>query len=518
MDTDQGRLDLLVVGGGINGVGIARDAAGRGLRTLLCEQHDLGAHTSSASTKLIHGGLRYLEYYDFRLVRKSLREREVVIRSAPHIVRPLCFVLPHDRHLRPAWMIRAGLFLYDHLARRRLLPGSSGVDLRRHPAGAPLDPRYRKGFVYSDAWVDDARLVVITAMDAREHGATLLTRTRCTRLERRPDHWRATLRQADGHEIRVEARATVNATGPWVDRFLDDATPVRALRHPRLVKGSHIVVPRLFAHEFAYLFQAPDRRIVFAIPFEREFTLIGTTERDYSGDLATPAIEETEIAYLIEMANRYFRRDLSRKDVVWTFAGLRPLLADPADIATSVTRDYVLDLDRQGPPLLSIYGGKLTTYRKLAEDVLDELASGLNWPTRHWTAASPLPGGDMAGADFDAFARGLHGFLNWLPPELLERYARTYGTRCRRLLGDAGSIADLGEEVLPGLYEREIDYLRREEWAVTAEDILYRRSKLGLHLPAGSEERLDEWLRRCRALAPVVASPEPWPRSGPAPL
>jgi glycerol-3-phosphate dehydrogenase len=489
-------VDLLVVGGGINGVGIARDAAGRGLRTLLCEQHDLASHTSSASTKLIHGGLRYLEFYDFRLVRKSLREREIVLNSAPHICWPLRFVLPHDEHLRPAWMIRAGLFLYDHLARRRLLKGSEGVNLRRHPAGAPLDERYTRGFVYSDAWVDDARLVVITAMDAREHGATVLTRARCARLERGTDRWSAALVHPDGEETRVEARAVVNATGPWVDRFLDEATPLPARAHPRQVKGSHIVVPKLFEHEYAYIFQGADGRIVFAIPFEREYTLIGTTEMDYTGDLATPEIAEPEIDYLLAMANRYFAGRLERKDVVWTFAGLRPLLADPKDRATSVTRDYVLDLDTQGPPLLSIYGGKLTTYRKLAEDVLDELAPALGWPVSHWTENAALPGGDMPAADFNAFVGGLSASRRWAPGPLLHRYARAYGTRATRILGEARSLQDLGEEVLPGLYSREIEYLRREEWAVTAEDILYRRSKLGLHLPSGSAARLDEWLAR----------------------
>jgi len=489
-------VDLLVVGGGINGAGIARDAAGRGLRTLLCEQHDLASHTSSASTKLVHGGLRYLEFYDFRLVRKSLREREIVLASAPHICWPLRFVLPHDAHLRPAWMIRAGLFLYDHLARRRLLPGSAAVDLRRHPAGAPLEARYAKGFVYSDAWVDDARLVVLNAMDARERGATVLTRTRCARLERRGERWAAVLERADGGTAEVETRAVVNATGPWVDRFLDGSTPVRAAHHPRQVKGSHIVVPRLFEHEYAYIFQGADGRIVFAIPYEHDYTLIGTTEMDYAGDLATPEIAESEIGYLLSLANHYFSRDLARRDVVWTFAGLRPLLADPSDRATSVTRDYVLDLDASGAPLLSIYGGKLTTYRRLAEDVIDLLAPRLGCSAPHWTAGAPLPGGDMPGADFDAFHATLARRHAWMPAPLLARWARTYGTRATRLLEGARAPADFGEEVLPGLHAREIEYLCREEWAVTAEDILYRRSKLALHVPEGSAARLDDWLRR----------------------
>ena len=489
-------FDLLVVGGGINGAGVARDAAGRGLRTLLCEQHDLAAHTSSASTKLIHGGLRYLEFYDFRLVRKSLREREVVLRSAPHICWPLRFVLPHDSHLRPAWMIRIGLFLYDHLARRRLLPDSQGVRLHGHPAGQPLDPRYKWGFVYSDCWVDDARLVILTAKDAAEHGATVLTRTRCSRLERSTGGWRATLTRADGSPIVVEARAVVNATGPWVDRFLDGATPVPARHHPRQVKGSHIVVPRLFAHEFAYIFQGADGRIVFAIPFERDYTLIGTTEMDYDGDLATPAIAEREIEYLVAMANRYFSSHLSRQDVVWTFAGLRPLLADPKDRATSVTRDYVLDVDTAGAPLLSIYGGKLTTYRRLAEDVVDMLAPQLGCTAAHWSADAPLPGGDLPDADFAAFLASLAARHPWLPPALRQRYARLYGTRIERLLGGANALAGLGEEVLPGLHAREIDYLREEEWAVDADDILYRRTKLGLHVPPDGRARLDAWLGR----------------------
>jgi len=489
-------FDLLVVGGGINGAGIARDAAGRGLRTLLCEQHDLAGHTSSASTKLVHGGLRYLEFHDFRLVRKSLRERETILESAPHIAWPLRFVLPHDAHLRPAWMIRAGLFLYDHLARRRHLPGSGGVDLRHHPAGTALRSAYRKGFVYSDGWVDDARLVILNAMDAREHGATILTRTRCRALERLPDRWVATLEPLGRAALRIEARAVVNAAGPWVDRFLDGCTPVSALRHPRIVKGSHIVVPKLFDHPYAYIFQAPDGRIVFAIPYEGAYTLIGTTEVDYAGELATPETGPAEIDYLIAMANRYFNCQLVRDDVAWTFAGLRPLLADPDDRATSVTRDYVIDLDRDGAPILSIYGGKLTTYRKLAEDVVDELAPGLGCRVGHWTEGRTLPGGDLPSSDFDAFLAGQRRRYPWLPATLLHRYARCYGTRMDRMIEGAGHLEDLGPEVLPALHAREISYLQREEWALTAEDILYRRTKLALHVPPDGTSRLTAWLQR----------------------
>jgi len=499
-------LDLLIVGGGINGAGIARDAAGRGLRVALCEQHDLAAHTSSASTKLIHGGLRYLEYYDFKLVRKSLAEREIILTAAPHIVRPLRFVLPHDRHLRPAWMIRAGLFLYDHLAKRRILPGSQAVNLRQHPAGAPLDQRYRRGFLYSDAWVDDARLVILTALDAHEHGAEILPRTRCTAIRREGDRWSATLEAAGGSRRIVHARAVVNASGPWVAEFLDHASPVKAGHHPRLIKGSHIVVPRVYAGEFAYLFQAPDGRVVFGIPFEGDFTVIGTTERDYTGDLAAPSIDESEIDYLLAMANRYFAAELGREDVVWSFAGLRPLLAKSTDDPKSVTRDYLLELDEHGPPLLSVYGGKITTYRRLAEDVLGLLAPRLGNRSPPWTRTAPLPGGDIPRADFAAFLRQMEREYPWLPSELRLRYARAYGTRIRRLLAGRRGREDLGEEVLPGLHAAEIDYLRREEWARTAEDLLWRRTKLGLRVPGGAAAKLDAWLA-AHPLAAIKGAP-----------
>jgi glycerol-3-phosphate dehydrogenase len=495
--SERGRApdcDVLVVGGGINGAGIARDATGRGLRTVLCEQHDLAAHTSSASTKLVHGGLRYLEFYDLALVRKSLAEREVLLANAPHLARPLRFVLPHDRHLRPAWMIRAGLFLYDHLAARRRLPGSETVDLRRHPAGEPLEERYRTGFVYSDGWVDDARLVVTNAMDVRERGGRVLTRTKCIGLRPNGNGWVATLARDDGGREALTTRLVVNATGPWVAQFLDTHTPRAAKHHPRLIQGSHIVVPRLFDHVYAYLFQAPDGRVVFAIPYERDFTLVGTTEREYSGDLANPRIAPDETQYLLDMINRYFRRDLTRRDVVWTYAGLRPLLAPSTQDPKSVTRDYLLDFDRAGPPLLSVYGGKLTTYRRLAEDVVDLVCKALGSGARPWTATAPLPGGDIPAADFDKWRTRMARRYAWLDRALLQRYSRAYGTRMERLLEGCASMSDLGKPVLPGLTEREIDYLRREEFAVTGDDILFRRSKLGVHLPSGSVAQLDRWL------------------------
>ena len=494
MTTVHESCDVLVVGGGINGAGVARDAAGRGLRTVLCEQHDLASHTSSASTKLVHGGLRYLEYYDFGLVRKSLLEREVVLASAPHLSWPLRFVLPHDSHLRPAWMIRAGLFLYDHLATRRTLPASRKIDLRKHPAGRSLDPRYRTAFEYSDGWVDDARLVVANAVDAFERGAEVLTRTACVRLQRDGMEWIATLRTADGRERALRTRIVVNAAGPWVAEFLDNCTPTPARRHPRMIRGSHIVVRKLFDHDFAYIFQAPDGRIVFALPYEGDLTLIGTTESEYTGDLARPAITVAEQAYLLDMANRYFQCNLGAHDVVWTFAGLRPLLAASMDDPKSVTRDYVIDFDRSGPPLLSMYGGKLTTYRKLAEQVVDLLAPALGLASSAWTGAIPLPGGDMPDGDFAGFLAQAQVSHGWLAPTLLHRYARAYGTRIGRLLAGCSQVTDLGEEVLPGLYAQEIHYLRTVEFARTAQDILYRRSKLGVHLAADSEKILDGWL------------------------
>jgi len=491
----EDHCDVLVVGGGINGAGIARDAAGRGFSVVLCEQHDLASHTSSASTKLVHGGLRYLEYYDFVLVRKSLLEREVLLASAPHLAWPLRFVLPHDSHLRPAWMIRAGLFLYDHLARRKRLPASCAIDLRRHPAGRPLEAKYRRGFEYSDGWVDDARLVASNAIDAAERGADVLTRTACVQLQREGDAWLATLRNTlDGSERTIRARLVVNAAGPWVAEFLDGHTPLPARHHPRQIRGSHVVVRKLFDHDYAYIFQAPDGRIVFALPYEGDFTLVGTTESEHTGDLAQPAIAAAEQAYLLQMANRYFQRDIGAQDVVWTFAGLRPLLAASQDDPKSVTRDYVLDFDRSGPPLLSVYGGKLTTYRKLSETVVDMIAPVLGNAGPAWTASVPLPGGDIAGGDFERFLALLRGQYAWLDPALLYRYARAYGTRIHRLLEGCTCVDDLGTAVLPGLYQREIDYLRRHEFARTADDILYRRSKLGVHLGAGSVRVLQDWL------------------------
>jgi len=489
----SGTYDVLVVGGGINGAGIARDAAGRGLSVLLCEQDDLAAHTSSASTKLIHGGLRYLEHLQLSLVRKALIEREILLGSAPHLMRPLRFILPHDAHLRPAWMIGAGLFLYDHLARRRRLAGSARIDLRRHVAGTALKPRYVRGFVYSDGWTDDARLVVLNAVDARERGAVILTRTRCEKLEADRGRWVATLATASGRQT-VPARAVVNATGPWVSHFVREASPVSASHSVRLVKGSHIVVPRLYAHRFAYLFQNEDRRIVFAIPYERDFTLIGTTDVEYAGDPGEVRIVPEEISYLCASVSRYFATPVLPEQVVWSYSGVRPLLEDEAANPASVTRDYALELDRHPAPLLSVFGGKITTYRKLAEGAGDVLSRELGSPSGAWTARALLPGGDLPRGSYAGFLRGLERAYPWLPPPLTYRYAHAYGTRVTQVLRGARSLADLGEELLPQLYEREAEYLCGVELARTAEDILWRRTRLGLRVGTGGIGRLQSWL------------------------
>jgi glycerol-3-phosphate dehydrogenase len=496
--SDEGSVyDLLVIGGGINGTGIARDAVGRGLSVLLCEQDDLAAHTSSASTKLIHGGLRYLEHYEFGLVRKALQEREVLLRAAPHLIAPLRFVMPHARELRPVWMMRVGLFLYDRLGKRELLPASEAIDLRTHPAGAPLKLRAGKGFAYSDGFVDDARLVVSNALDAAERGAQILTRTRFELAERGPRLWQATLRSSlDGTQRSVTARCVVNATGPWVTDVLRTSLRIEPKRHVRAAKGSHIVVRRLFDHHCAYTFQNHDKRIVFAIPYESDYTLIGTTDVEYRGDPSRVSISDEEISYLCEAVSRYFTRPVVPADVVWSYSGVRPLLEDEADDLSAVTRDYELELDAgEGKaPLLSVFGGKITTYRRLAEEALALLQGPLGTAKPAWTAAASLPGGDIPDTDFDRFAADLQRRYSWLPAPLALRYARAYGTRAERLLGSAQSLDGLGAEIGKGLYEAELRYLMFYEWALTAEDVLWRRSKLGLHASAHTVQALTVWL------------------------
>lgn len=493
-------FDILVIGGGINGTGIARDAAGRGYSVLLCEKDDLAQHTSSASTKLIHGGLRYLEYYEFGLVRKALQEREVLLRSAPHIMWPLRFVMPHNSAMRPAMLIRAGLFLYDHLARREILRGSRAIDLRHHPAGAPLKSGYSRGFVYSDGWVQDSRLVTLCALDAAERGAVIHTRTHCTAAHRDGNHWRVTLQDNAGMQRTVTARALVNAAGPWVAEVLGQVTQVNASRRVRLVKGSHIVVPKLFEHHYAYIFQNPDKRIIFAIPFEQDFTLIGTTDIEYTGDPNAVQADEDEINYLCDMASRYFHHKVDPGNVVWHYSGVRPLLDDESSNASSVTRDYALECDTNGAPVLSVFGGKITTFRKLAEEAVDKLQSLLGGGSPAWTDSATLPGGDIPGANYEAFLQLIKTLHPWLPDSLAARYTRAYGTRCAQLLANARHMSDLGTEILPGLFEAEIRYLMNTEWARTAADILWRRSKLGLCALGNGEAVLNAWLTQASDL------------------
>ena len=504
------RCDLLIVGGGVNGAGIARDAAGRGLSVVLCEKDDLASHTSSASTKLIHGGLRYLEHYEFSLVRKSLLEREILLRNAPHIMRPLRFVLPHDPSMRPAWMMRLGLFFYDHLARRELLKGSEGIDLRKHAAGRPLKAEFTKAFVYSDGWVDDARLVVLNALGAAEKGATILPRTTCMRAVAAGDGsgWQATLRGADGALHKVRARALVNATGQWAASFLRDGTQRQGTRSMRLIKGSHIVVPRMFDHPMAYILQSPDKRIVFAIPYEQQFTLIGTTDVEQGGAPGEVRISAAEVEYLCGLINRYFDKPIAPADVVWSYSGVRPLMDDESGDPSAVTRDYSLELMTDGPPCLTVWGGKITTYRKLAEEAVDLLHPVLSPLVQRmgepWTVDAPLPGGDFdallggrAAGDlgFERLCLHIRRHHPWLPGPLVQRYAGSYGTRYASVIGAANSLQDLGAEVAPRVYAAELAYLRDHEWAHSADDVLWRRSKLGLHLDEAQRQAVADWFR-----------------------
>jgi glycerol-3-phosphate dehydrogenase len=494
-------VDLLVIGGGINGVAIARDAAGRGLRVLLCEKGDLAAATSSASSKLVHGGLRYLEHGDFRLVRESLAEREVLLRMAPHLVRPMSFVLPQGPGSRSRWLVRAGLFLYDRLGGARSLPGARALDLRQEAFGAPLRMP-GAGFVYADCRVDDSRLTVVTARDAAERGATILTGTALVTARRDTDCWRATLRGEDGAAREVAARVLVNAAGPWVVDLLRLAG-LSAHMALRLVKGSHIVVPRLYQGEHAYLLQNDDGRIVFVIPFERDFSLIGTTELPFTGDPATAAITEEEIAYLCRAVARWFARPPRATDVVWHYAGVRPLYEDRAGSASAVTRDYVFDLDTAGPPALSIFGGKLTTHRRLAEHALARLAPYLPESGPAWTAQSLLPGGaDLPLGGIAALAAELARDDPKLDEPAAERLAHCYGSEAREILR-----RPRGQDFGHGLCEAELRWLVDKEWARTAEDVLWRRTKLGLVMSAAEAQQVAAFLARFKpAGAPPAAA------------
>ena len=487
----QSDYDLLIVGGGVNGAGIARDAQGRGLRTCLVERGDLAGATSSNSSKLIHGGLRYLEQYAFRLVREALAEREVLLRIAPHIVWPMRFVLPHRPAMRPRLLIRAGLFLYDHLARRVSLPATQGLRTATHPYGAPLRPEITDAFAYSDCWVEDSRLVVLNARDAAERGAEVLVRTEFAGAERGAAAWTCRLRGADGSTSVVTARALVNAAGPWVLEA-QDAAQARARDRVRLIRGSHIVLPALYDGDQAYILQNDDRRVVFVIPYEGRFSLVGTTDVPHEGDARDARCTEEEAAYLCAAVGRQFRRTPHPSEIVWSYAGVRPLHDDGADNPSAVTRDYVLKLDAAGgqAPLLSIYGGKITTYRRLAEEAVEKIGAALGRPGTPWTARAALPGGAFGGRDLPGFEAEMARRHPWLPPATLRRLVRAYGSDLDALLDGASGPNAMGEAYGAGFTERELDWLVRREWARTAEDVLWRRSKLGLHMPPEGQARL----------------------------
>ena len=489
--------DLIVIGGGINGAGIAADAAGRGLSVLMLEAKDLACATSSASSKLIHGGLRYLEHYEFRLVSEALAEREVLLKLAPHIAFPMRFRLPHQPHLRPAWMIRTGLFLYDHLGKRTSLPSSKGL---RFGPDSVLKSSLTRGFEYSDCWVDDARLVLLNAQEVVVRGGEVRTRTQVTRAYRENGLWVVEAKNADtGETLTWRAKGLVNATGPWVKHFFDDGLELKSPYGIRLIKGSHIVVPRVHNQPQAYILQNEDHRIVFVIPWMDEFSIIGTTDVEYHGDPHDVKIDDNEVNYLLKVYNDHFKKQLGKEDIVWTYSGVRPLCDDESDSPQAITRDYTLDVhDQDGKaPLLSVFGGKLTTYRKLAEHALEKLSGYYGNCGPAWTKNAVLPGGDL-GTDRDSYAAQLRRRFTWLPEALARRYARTYGTCTEQLLGTAQSLEDLGEHFGHNLYEAELRYLIAEEWVVELDDAIWRRTKLGMWLDEGQKQRVAEWIREHR--------------------
>lgn len=493
--------DIFIVGGGINGCGIARDAVGRGYSVYLAEMNDLASGTSSGSTKLIHGGLRYLEYYEFRLVRESLMEREVLWRMAPHIIRPMRFVLPHAEGLRPAWMLRLGLFLYDHIGGRKLLPATRTLDMRSDPAGRPLKPMFSKAFEYSDCWVNDARLVVLNARDAADRGAVIRTRAKVISARPENDHWLMQVEDTWTGDVQdVRARLLVNAAGPWVDHVLAATIGQNDVHNVRLVKGSHIVVRKKFDDPRAYFFQNRDGRIIFSIPYEEDFTLIGTTDQDYSEDPAKVAISDGEIAYLCEAASEYFAKPVGREDIVWTYAGVRPLYDDGASKAQEATRDYVLKTEmRGGRPLMNIFGGKITTYRRLAEHAMEKIEEQIGGKGQPWTAGATLPGGDFPVNGFDELVERVKKSHPYLDMHMVRRLVRLYGTKAHALLGLSKSQTDLGRCFGSDLYEAEIRYLMGHEWAATADDVLWRRTKRGLKVSREEAAALDEYMTQARS-------------------
>ena len=493
MDSTSNISDLIVIGGGINGTGIALDAAGRGLNVLLCEQGDLASATSSNSSKLIHGGLRYLEHYDFRLVRESLAEREVLLHKAPHLIKPMRFRIPHRPHLRPAWMIRIGLFLYDNLSKRVTLKSSSGIKFGTNSA---LLPHIKRGFEYSDGWVDDSRLVVLNAVAAKQKGADIRTQTRCINIKRVNSLWLITLENVHtGDTEQVRARALVNAAGPWVSSLYKDTMQKKAPKQVRLIKGSHIVVPRIHTEEEAYLLQNKDGRVVFLIPFEDKFTLIGTTDIEYKGDPSNVVISQSEIDYILGISNEHFKHQLTAADVCFAFSGVRPLLDDESESPQAVTRDYTFEIEAPAgmAPMLSVFGGKLTTYRKLSELAVNDLVEYFAHAGPTWTMHATLPGGDFK--DQATLQAQLNSNYPWLPNDLCARYVRSYGTLIYQILSDAKVLTDLGQHFGAGLYALEIDYLVAHEWACSVDDILWRRSKLGLWFNATQKDELSEYLK-----------------------
>lgn len=504
MSKDEPVYDLFVIGGGINGCGIARDATGRGYSVYLAEMNDLASGTSSWSTKLIHGGLRYLEFYEFRLVREALKEREVLWSNAPHIIWPLRFVLPHHDGLRPAWLLRLGLFLYDHIGGRKRLPATEVLDLTTDKAGAGLNSRFKKGFEYSDCWVDDARLVVLNARDAADRSAVIRTRSRVTDVRWVKDCWHVDvfdeLNKSTGT---IHAKMIVNASGPWVDRVISASSGSNTTKNVRLVQGSHIVVPRLFEHDRCYIFQNDDGRICFAIPYEGDYTLIGTTDQDYEGDPAAAKISEKEIAYLCESISSYLEKPVMPDDVVWTYSGVRPLFDDGASAAQEATRDYILKVEKadQGGPWLNIFGGKITTYRRLAESALEKIDTALGRsPSQPWTHDKPLPGGDFPVTGVKALVAEILTRYPFLDDRTVKRLVRLYGTRSYVVLGNAARSEDLGRCFGRDLLEAEVKYLIRDEWAVTADDVLWRRTKLGLGMTSEDSAALSEYMQGTTAL------------------
>ncbi|MEM6322926.1 MAG: glycerol-3-phosphate dehydrogenase [Pseudomonadota bacterium] len=518
-------VDLFIIGGGVNGCGIARDAAGRGLTVALAEMNDIGGATSSSSTKLFHGGLRYLEYFEFGLVRHALQERETLLRAMPHISWPMRFVLPYHGSMRfenatptsrllnkvmpwmkgrrPAWLIRLGLFLYDNLGGRGILPGTRAIALPGTPEGAPLDAKFKRAFEYSDCWVEDNRLVVLNARDAKARGAQIMARTQVTTAERVDGLWHVTTRDAaTGQEQVHHARCLVNASGPWAGEVIQTRARLNSRENVRLVRGSHIVTRKLYDHDKCYFFQGTDGRIIFAIPYETDFTLIGTTDMEHEDLHQTPRCTDAEAEYLIAFANQYFEKDITADDVVWTYAGVRPLYDDGAASASAATRDYVMTMDRTGgAPMLNIFGGKITTYRCLAEDALDKIAGDFPDMPGKWTAGVALPGGDFAVDGVPGLIADLRARYPFLTPFWAKRLVRAYGTEASHVLGDAKEAADLGQAFGATLTEREVRWIMAHEYARTAEDVVWRRSKLGLRMSADEIAGLDAWMGDRAALA-----------------